>query len=69
VITYNQQHGVIYMGKNVTFEHKDVWARWKMSILVLLHKANIKESPRKDLVLVMGQSHITLQVVFPIRRM
>jgi hypothetical protein len=50
-------------------EHKDVWARWKLSILVLLHKGNIKESPRKDLVLVMGQSHLTLQVVFPIRRM
>ncbi len=68
MITYKQQHGVIYMGKNVTLEHKDAWARWKMSILILLHKGNIKESLKKDLVLVTGQSHIILQAVFPISR-
>jgi len=29
LITYNQQHGTTSMKKHVTFEHGDVWARWK----------------------------------------
>jgi hypothetical protein len=56
LISYNQEHGTIFMKKHILVKHPITWHKWKSANVAFDIKELHQKSPIRDLLLAMGPS-------------